>query len=208
MENRLDSIPSSMVHCGIRTYDAERRCEAAAHRVASAFRERLSGTYDVTEASMFGSRARGNQRPDSNLDLAVVPKGRRGDFHDTELDMANIAFDVPMETGVLVQALPMQDGGLADPERFSNPVLLRNIAEDGLRLRWQRRSWTKPARRWCQSGFSFPSRNRTRHPPGISGADACSKFLTCTQGGRTTFSEKVQGEVQRARDTLAPASLP
>ena len=67
-----------------------------------AFLGKLSGTYDVAQAIMFGSRARGDHRQDSNLDLAVVLNGRRGDFIDTKLDMAGIAFDVLMETGVLV----------------------------------------------------------------------------------------------------------
>ncbi len=118
----------------MRTYHAEQREEAAAHRVASAFLGKLRGTYDVAEAIMFGSRARGDHKPDSDLDLAVVLKGRRGDFIDTKLDMAGVAFDVLMETGVLVQPFPMWDGDLTHPERFTNPNLIRNISEDGIRL--------------------------------------------------------------------------
>jgi len=118
----------------MRTYDAEQREEAAAHRVASAFLRKLSGRYDVAQVIMFGSRARGDHRPDSDLDLTIVLNGRRGDFLDTKLDMAGIAFDVMMETGLLVQAFPVWDDDLAHPERFSNPVLIRNIVEDGIRL--------------------------------------------------------------------------
>jgi predicted nucleotidyltransferase len=83
---------------------------------------------------MFGSRARGDHRPDSDLDLAIVLNGPRGDFIDTKLDMARIAFDVLMDTGVLVQPFPMWDGDLAHPERFTNPALIQNISEDGIRL--------------------------------------------------------------------------
>jgi predicted nucleotidyltransferase len=84
-----------MVLWDMRTYDAKQREQSAAHRVASAFREKLSGIYDVAEVIMFGSRARGDHGPDSDLDLAVVLNGSRGDFIDTKLDMAGIAFDVP-----------------------------------------------------------------------------------------------------------------
>jgi predicted nucleotidyltransferase len=115
-------------------YNVEQREEVAAHRVASAFLGKLSGTYDVAQAIMFGSRARGNHRPDSDLDLAIVLNGQRGDFIDTKLDMAGIAFDVMLETGVLVQPFPMWDGDLAHPERFRNPTLIRKIAEEGIRL--------------------------------------------------------------------------
>ena len=110
------------------------RDEAAALGAALAFLGRLSGTYDVSEAILFGSRARGDHRPDSDLDLAVVLNGRRGDFLDTKLDMAGIAFDVLLETEILVQAFPLWDGDLAHPERFSAPSLIRTIAADGIRL--------------------------------------------------------------------------
>jgi len=112
------------------------RPENATERgVALAFLDKLRGTYDVAELIMFGSRARGDHRPDSDLDLAVVLKGRRGNFLDARMDMAGIAFDVMMETGVLVQPFPMWDGDLAHPERFTNPALIQNIAQDGIRLR-------------------------------------------------------------------------
>ncbi len=44
------------------------------------------------------------------------------------------AFDVMMETDLLVQAFPVWEDDLAHPERFSNPVLIRNIVEDGIGL--------------------------------------------------------------------------
>jgi predicted nucleotidyltransferase len=116
------------------TSDTEQREQAGAHHVAAVFLEKLSGTYDVAQAILFGSRARGDQRPDSDLDLAVVLNGQRRDFIDTKLDMAGIAFDVLMETGVLVQPFPLWDGDLAHPERFTNPALIRTIAKDGIRL--------------------------------------------------------------------------
>ena len=79
-------------------------------------------------------RARGDNGPDSDLDLAVVLGGRRGDFMGTRLDMAGTAFDAMLETGVLVQAFPLWDDDLAHPERFTNPALIRTIAKHGIRL--------------------------------------------------------------------------
>jgi predicted nucleotidyltransferase len=118
----------------MRTSDPEHREEAAAHRVASVFLGRLRDTYTVDQAIMFGSWARGEHRADSDLDLAVVLNGQRGDFIDTKLDMAGIAFDVLMETGVLVQPFPLWDGDLTHPERFPNPALIQTISEHGVRL--------------------------------------------------------------------------
>ncbi len=39
-----------------------------------------------------------------------------------------------METGVLVEALPLWADKLTRPDTFSNPALIRNIQRDGLRL--------------------------------------------------------------------------
>jgi predicted nucleotidyltransferase len=102
--------------------------------VVLVFLQKLRGTYDVAEAIMFGSRARGDHRPDSDLDLAIVLGGRRGDLIETKLDMAGIALDVLMETGVLVQPFPLWDGDLAHPERFTNRALIQNISRDGIRV--------------------------------------------------------------------------
>lgn len=106
----------------------------AERMVAQAFLRRLPDTYEVEQAILFGSRARGDHRPDSDLDLAVVLKGARRDFYDTKQVLADIAFDALMETGVLVQAFPLWDGDLAHPERFTNPAVIHSIAAEGIRL--------------------------------------------------------------------------
>ncbi len=116
------------------TTDLASRPTIGDHRAIAAFLEKLQGIYDVSQMIMFGSRARGDNRPDSDLDLAVVLNGKRGDFVDTKIDMAGLAFDVLMETGVLVQAFPMWGDDLARPEQFPNPALIRNIAREGIRL--------------------------------------------------------------------------
>lgn len=106
----------------------------AERAVAQAFLRRLPRGYDVAQAILFGSRARRDHRADSDLDLAVVLKGRRADFIETKLDMAGVAFDVLMEAGILVQPLPLRDDDLGHPERFTNPALIRSIAMEGIRL--------------------------------------------------------------------------
>ena len=112
---------------------SDRREREAERRVVAAFLSKLSA-YQVEQAILFGSRARGDQRPDSDLDLAIVLKGQRGDFIETKLDMAGFAFDVMMETGILVQPFPVWEDDLEHPERFLNPALIRNITLEGVRL--------------------------------------------------------------------------
>jgi antitoxin ChpS len=93
--------------------------DADASAVA-AFLSKLRGTYDVSQVVMFGSRARGNHRPDSDLDLAVVLNGQRGDFIAVTLDIAGLAFDVLLETCVLVQAF--RCGAMISSTRNGLPI--------------------------------------------------------------------------------------
>ena len=101
---------------------------------ARAFMRRLEGRYSVIQAFLFGSRARGAHSPDSDADIAVVLTGARGDRTAAALDMAGIAFDVLLETGVLVEALPLWEEEMRSPELFSNPGLIQSIAREGVRL--------------------------------------------------------------------------
>jgi hypothetical protein len=56
------------------------------------------------------------------------------DFLAAKLDMADIAFDVLLETGILISPLPVWLDEWAHPEDDSNPDLLHNIARDGVPL--------------------------------------------------------------------------
>jgi predicted nucleotidyltransferase len=103
-------------------------------RAAHAFVEKLTGQFDVASAILFGSRARHQHRADSDADVAVILHGSKGAFLDTKLAMADVAFDILLETGVLIQPLPIWEAEWSHPEDFSNPDLLRNIRRDGVRL--------------------------------------------------------------------------
>lgn len=105
----------------------------AAH-AAQAFLRRLPAHYAISRAMLFGSRAHGAGRPDSDVDLAVILRGEPDGRVDAAVEMAGIAFDVLLETGLLVEALPLWEGEWEHPERFSNPALLENIRREGVRL--------------------------------------------------------------------------
>jgi predicted nucleotidyltransferase len=108
--------------------------DPATDRAAHAFLHKLTGRFDVAGALLFGSRARHQQRADSDADVAVILHGAKGPFVDTKLAMADLAYDVLLETGILIQPLPVWEEEWAHPETFINPDLLRNISRDGVRL--------------------------------------------------------------------------
>lgn len=103
-------------------------------KAARAFVAKVASQYDLAGAILFGSRARRNHRPDSDADIAVLLRGQRGKFLDTKLALADIAYDVLLETGVLIQPLPVWEDEWEHPERYTNPALLRNIDREGVRL--------------------------------------------------------------------------
>ena len=90
--------------------------------------------YETAGAIVFGSRARGTHRPDSDADVAVLLSGEHQRFLTTKLAMADVAFDVLLETGINISPLPVWLDEWEHPENYFNPALLQNIANEGYRL--------------------------------------------------------------------------
>ena len=122
--------------------DKERCCRRPARpeidpdteRAARAFLRHLGGRYPVREAILYGSRARRTHSPDSDADISVVLEGVGGNRWEMTRELSGIAFDVLVETGIRVQALPLWENDLLGPEQFSNPALIANIQRVGVRL--------------------------------------------------------------------------
>ena len=108
--------------------------DPATERAARTFIAKISARYDFANAILFGSRARHTNRPDSDADIAVILQGRPGNFVITKLEMADIAYDTLLETGIRIQPLPIWEDEWNDPETYSNPLLLRNIDREGVHL--------------------------------------------------------------------------
>lgn len=94
----------------------------------------IAHRYNIAGAIVYGSRARGTHRSDSDADVAVLLHGERQKLRAVKLDMADTAFDVLLETDILISPLPIWLDEWAHPENYSNPALLRNIHQEGIRL--------------------------------------------------------------------------
>lgn len=90
--------------------------------------------YPIVEAWLYGSRARGTAREDSDVDLALVIDGEMRLASSVAADMGNETSDVLGETGLYVSPLPIRLAHWRDPAQHSNPFLLANIRREGISL--------------------------------------------------------------------------
>jgi predicted nucleotidyltransferase len=104
--------------------EVERALATFVSDVRRHYGDRLKGLY------LFGSRARGDHRPESDVDVAVVlADGVWRPFCES-MDIAGIATDTIVETGVHVQGWPVSRSTWEHPETHTNPALIRNMRRD------------------------------------------------------------------------------
>ena len=111
-----------------------RRTDPHTAHAAQLFIERIKAVYPLKSAILFGSRARGEFQAYSDADIAVLLQGPPGKFLAVKLEMADIAYDVLLETGIRIQAFPIWEEQWEHPQDYSNPRLLENIAREGIPL--------------------------------------------------------------------------
>ncbi len=98
------------------------------------FLELVNKQFDTAGAILFGSQARIDANTQSDADLVILLKGKPGRRVDVALTMADMAFDVMLKTGLMIDALPLWEEEWLHPETFKNPALLENIRRDGIWL--------------------------------------------------------------------------
>ena len=98
--------------------------------ILSRFRAALDEVYGerIERVVLFGSRARGDARPDSDYDVAVFLKDLGG-FGEEAETIAEIETDILTDTGVVINALPLQAGSYRE-----RTGLMQELRRDGLDL--------------------------------------------------------------------------
>jgi len=98
--------------------------------ILSRFRAALEEVYGerIERVVLFGSRARGDARPDSDYDIAVFLKDLQG-FGREAGKIAEIETDILADTGALINALPLEAGSYRE-----RTGLMQELRRDGLDL--------------------------------------------------------------------------
>lgn len=94
------------------------------------FRAALDEAYGqrIERVVLFGSRARGDAKPDSDYDVAVFLHDLRG-FGEESRRLAAIETDILFETGAIINALPLPAGAYRN-----RTGLMSELRRDGLDL--------------------------------------------------------------------------
>jgi predicted nucleotidyltransferase len=100
------------------------------HAVRS-FLVRLPADIRLYRAILFGSRVRGDARPDSDADLALILH-ERGNDGSTLWMLAGLAYDVFTETGIMIQPVTIAIEDWLHPEYFPRPGFLRSVEREGI----------------------------------------------------------------------------
>jgi predicted nucleotidyltransferase len=98
--------------------------------ILSRFRAALTESYGdrLERAVLFGSRARGDSRPDSDYDIAVFIR-EPDRWFDEVIRLAGLGTDILMDTGAVISAKPFRAGAYNEPL-----PLMREIKREGLDL--------------------------------------------------------------------------
>jgi uncharacterized protein len=84
----------------------------------------------VKDIVLFGSRARGDHKPDSDADVAVILVDGDWSIWREKMDLAGIAYDPLVEFGLYIQPWPIAQSEWLDSSRHRNPRFVENIHRD------------------------------------------------------------------------------
>lgn len=108
--------------------------DPSTHKAGRAFLKAAATVFPVSRGLVFGSRARGMHRPDSDADIAVFLTGQPQSLARTKLAMADMAYDILLETGILIQPLPIWESQWSEEGGIGSHPLFSNIAREGIEI--------------------------------------------------------------------------
>lgn len=97
------------------------------------FKTRISKEVDFDKVVLFGSRARGDNNFDSDIDIAVVVPGQKLTHREKRLlskKLLNVTFDIELKTGLVINPLVISTSEYN--KTASQSELIKNIRHDGV----------------------------------------------------------------------------
>jgi uncharacterized protein len=97
-------------------------------RLERRFGERFVALY------LFGSRARGDHEPDSDVDVAVLLDQELPRPFDAKCQLLDDTYELMLETGYYIQPWALEKGALESPDNHPSPNISRAVLREGLRV--------------------------------------------------------------------------
>jgi predicted nucleotidyltransferase len=88
----------------------------------------------LVDILVFGSRARGDARPDSDLDLAVILEDGDWKLWDEQWLLADLAYEPLIDDDLHIQPLPIRRSAWQQPALHHNPTLIEAMHRDAKSL--------------------------------------------------------------------------
>ena len=83
---------------------------------------------------LFGSRARGDHEPDSDVDVAVVLDRKMPRSYGAKRQLLEDTYELMLETGHYIQPWALEKGALERPDAHPSAQISRAVLRDGLRI--------------------------------------------------------------------------
>lgn len=96
--------------------------------LAHAYGDRLAALY------VFGSRARGDHRPDSDLDLAVVLRNASSSLANDDDALLDVTYPIEIDHGVHIQAWALAADETGQPSTAFRSRLAETVRREGILL--------------------------------------------------------------------------
>jgi uncharacterized protein len=109
--------------------------DLATKEALTAFKQLLTERYGAHLRSLylFGSRARGESRPDSDADVAIF-LDEAPDPVGEQFDLIERGYDILLDTGINIQPWVFAQASLNDPGHHRAAHLVRTIRREGIPL--------------------------------------------------------------------------
>jgi predicted nucleotidyltransferase len=83
---------------------------------------------------VFGSRARGDNRDDSDIDLAIIFEGSDWDYWSRKFELLDMGWDAYVEANLDIEPWPVTKDAWDHPDSHRNPRFIRAVRQDAISL--------------------------------------------------------------------------
>ncbi|NOL48843.1 nucleotidyltransferase domain-containing protein [Pelistega europaea] len=106
--------------------------DSFSEKIAREFVENIRGKFNIHDVIVYGSRARGDFRPDSDLDIAVILNDETDPRRTKMLAITDIGTDLLLKHFILVSPFTVLRHEWENPRTLQQKWFIDNVKKDGV----------------------------------------------------------------------------